>query len=153
VEKEFSTMGEASRAGAGDMVRIVIAELQFTARLEQALAPKTCEAFRTILPFHGKLLQARWSGEAAWIPLANFDLGVGVENATGAPGPGEILYHPADHSECEILVPYGKAVFRCKDGDLTGNHFLTIVDGKQQLAKMGELVLSRGSQGIVFSLA
>ena len=146
-------MGEASRARASDMIRIVIAELQFSARLEQALAPKTCEAFRAVLPFHGKLLQARWSGEATWMPLANFDLGVGTENATNTPGPGEILFHPADHSECEILVPYGKTVFRCKDGDLTGNHFLTIVEGKQQLSKMGELVLRRGSQEIIFSLA
>jgi hypothetical protein len=49
------------------------------------------------------------------------------------------------------LVPYGKCVFRCKDGELTGNHFLTIVEGIEQLANVGELVLQRGSQEITFS--
>jgi Protein of unknown function (DUF3830) len=142
---------EASEADAIELIRIAIADMQFTARLEWKLAPKTCAAFVEVLPFRGKLLQARWSGEAAWIPLADFDLGVGLENAVGTPSAGEILFHPADHSECEILVPYGKCVFRCKDGELTGNHFLTIVEGKEQLARMGKLVLRRGSQEITFS--
>jgi hypothetical protein len=103
------------------------------------------------LPFRAEIIQARWSGEAAWIPLSDFDLGVAKERATGNPNAGEILFHPADHSECEILIPYGKSVFRCKDGDLVGNHFLTIVEGRPQLAKLGELVLWHGSQDIEFS--
>ena len=135
-----------------EFLRIVIADLSFTARLEWSLAPVTCRKFCAILPFRAKLLQARWSGEAAWIPLAAFDLGVGRESATGTPGPGEILFHPADHSECEILFPYGKSVFRCKDGDLVGNRFLTIVEGKEQLPRVGELVLSYGAQNIEFSI-
>jgi hypothetical protein len=142
---------ESSGTGAIELIRIAIADMQFTAKLEWKLAPNTCAAFVAALPFRGKLLQARWSGEAAWIPLADFDLGVGLENATGTPEAGEILFHPADHSECEILIPYGKCVFRCKDGELAGNHFLTIVEGKEQLAKVGELVLRRGSQDITFS--
>jgi hypothetical protein len=28
-----------------------------------------------------KLIHARWSGEACWIPLGDFKLGVGPENA------------------------------------------------------------------------
>jgi Protein of unknown function (DUF3830) len=142
---------KSNEAGAIELIRIAIADMQFGARLEWKLAPKTCAAFVAALPFRGKLLQARWSGEAAWIPLADFDLGVGVENATGTPCAGEILFHPADHSECEILIPYGKCVFRCKDGELTGNRFLTIVEGKENLAKVGELVLQSGSQEITFS--
>jgi hypothetical protein len=134
-----------------ELIRIVIGDLAFTARLERGLAPMTCEAFCAALPFTGKLLQARWSGEAAWIPLGKLDLGVGLENAIETPGAGEILFHPADHSECEILFPYGKTVFRCKDGDLKGNHFLTIVEGKELLAKVGEIVLWRGSQEIKFA--
>ena len=138
------------RAQAGS-VRIRIADMQFTARLEWALSPITCRNFSAILPLRSKLLQARWSGEAAWIPLAQLDLGVGNEAATSMPAVGEILFHPADHSESEILVPYGKSVFRCKDGDLVGNHFLTIVEGGHQLTKVGHLVLWQGSQEVEFS--
>jgi Protein of unknown function (DUF3830) len=134
-----------------ELIQIVIADMQFTARLEHSLSPMTCKAFCAILPFRAKLVQARWSGEAGWIPLADLDLGVGYETATGNPDVGEILFHPADHSECEILLPYGRSQFRCKDGDLTGNHFLTIVEGKQQLANVGELLLWQGSQNIKFS--
>ena len=138
-------------AAAIGLIRIVVANLQFTARLEHSLSPMTCRAFSAVLPFSAKLQQARWSGEAAWVPLADFKLGVGLENPTGSPNPGDILFHPADHSECEILIPYGKSVFRSKDGDLAGNHFLTISEGKQQLAKVGELVLWHGRQDIAFS--
>jgi hypothetical protein len=138
---------------AVEYLRIVVGDLEFTARLERSLSPITCEKFCAMLPFRAKLLQARWSGEAAWIPLGNLDLGIVHENVIGRPNAGEILFHVADHSECEILFPYGKCVFRCKDGDLVGNHFLTIVEGREQLANVGELVLWHGSQDIEFSIA
>jgi len=142
---------ETTKAAADDLVRITVADLQFTARFERSLSPITCQAFSALLPFHAKLLQARWSGEAAWIPLGNLDLKVGHETVTGTPDVGDILFHPSDHSESEILIPYGKAVFRCRDGALVGNRFLTIVDGKQHLPRMGALVLWHGCQNIVFS--
>ncbi len=103
---------KSNAAAPVELIRIEIAEMRFTARFHWEHAPKTCAAFLAVLPFRGKLLQARWSGQAAWIPLADFDLGVGLENPKTDPAPGEILFHPADHSECEILVPYGKTVFR-----------------------------------------
>ncbi|HEY2459682.1 MAG TPA: DUF3830 family protein [Candidatus Acidoferrum sp.] len=134
-----------------ELIRINISDLQFTARLERSLSPMTCEKFCAILPFRAKLLQARWSGEAAWIPLGAFNLEVGRESVTGSPAAGELLFHPADHSECEILLPYGTSAFRCKDGDLVGNRFLTIVEGKQHLARLCELVLWHGNQDIAFS--
>jgi hypothetical protein len=133
-----------------DFIRITIADMQFIARVERSLSPITCREFCAILPFRAKLVQARWSGEAAWIPLADFDLRVPQESVTGTPSVGEILFHPADHSECEILLPYGTSVFRCKDGPLVGNRFLTIVEGQQQLPKVGQLVLWHGSQDITF---
>lgn len=134
-----------------ESVRIRVGDLQFMAKLEWTLSPITCLNFSAVLPFRATLLQARWSGEAAWIPLAEMDLRVRQETATGCPGVGDILFHPADHSECEILIPYGKSAFRCKDGDLLGNHFLTIIEGRDQLAKVGELVLWHGGQNIEFS--
>jgi len=132
------------------MLRITAGPFEFTARLEEADAPHTCEAFSRILPFGSKIIQARWSGEAAWIPLGDFELGVSYENHTSYPGPGQILFYPGGFSETEILFPYGGTRFASKLGQLAGNHFLTIVSGTEQLKELGRLVLWEGAQDIVF---
>ncbi len=134
------------------MVRITAGPYQFTARLEEEAAPRTCAAFRQALPFRGQLIQARWSGEADWIPLGDRQFGVGVENATSYPAPGEILLYPGGYSETEILVPYGPTRFASKLGQLAGNHFLTVVEGREQLRELGRLVLYEGAQQIVFEV-
>ena len=132
------------------MLRITAGPFEFTARMEMADAPHTCESFSRILPFRSKIIQARWSGEAAWIPLGDFELGVSYENHTSYPGPGQILFYPGGFSETEILFPYGGTRFASKLGQLAGNHFLTIVSGTEQLRELGRLVLWEGAQDIVF---
>jgi hypothetical protein len=132
------------------MIKIVVGALEFVARWEDDKAPATCAAFRKILPFENRLVQARWSGEAAWVPMGDFDLGVGRENVTSYPSRGEILFHPAGISETEILLVYGHAHFASTAGPLAGNHFLTIVEGTAQLAALGETVLWQGAQSIRF---
>jgi len=122
----------------------------YTARMEQADAPQTCAAFERLLPYRQKIIHARWSGEACWIPLGEFQLGVGFENHTSHPSRGDILFYPGGYSETEILFPYGSASFASKMGQLAGNHFLTIVEGYDQLAMMGRKVLWEGAQDIVF---
>ena len=62
-------------------------DLRFAARLEEDRAPRTCDAFRRALPLTRKLLQARWSGESAWIPLGEMFFGVPFENHTSHPLP------------------------------------------------------------------
>ncbi len=131
------------------IISIAVGDLAFTARFEESKAPLTCAAFRRLLPFEGKLIQARWSGEAAWVPLGDLDLKLAAENATSDPAPGEILFYPRGISETELLFPYGKTHFGSKVGKLTGNHFLTIVDGAERLAELGRRVLWDGAQRIV----
>ena|SRR5437870_7334035 len=129
-------------------VLITVGPLEFSARFETRAASRTCAAFAKLLPFQGELLQARWSGEAAWVPLGDLDVGVGPENATATPSPGQILFYPKGISETEILFPYGQTHFASKAGELRGNHFLTITSGLDRLAAVGELVLRNGAQVI-----
>ncbi len=79
----------------------------FTARFERDAAPLTCERFERLLPYRERLIHVRWSGEACWIPLGALDLGLGHENATSFPAPGQILLYPGGISETEILLAYG----------------------------------------------
>lgn len=135
------------------MVHITVGTLTFLARWETEAAPRTCAAIARLLPLRGKLIQARWSGEAAWVPLGDLDLGVGFENHTSHPAPGEILFYPGGFSETEILFPYGGTLFASKMGQLAGNHFLTIVEGRERLKEVGRLVLWEGAQDIIFEPA
>jgi len=132
------------------LVRITVAEHHFMALFEHTLAPSTCAAFSKLLPYRQKLIHARWSGEACWIPLGEFKLDVGFENHTSHPAPGQILFYPGGYSETEILFPYGACCFSSKLGQLAGNHFLTIMEGQEKLRDIGELVLWNGVQDILF---
>lgn len=131
-------------------IRITVGQLVFVARMEEELAPATCAAFRKLLPYRQKIIQARWSGEAAWIPLGNFQFGVVYENATSYPSRGDILLYPGGYSETEILFPYGNCSFASRMGQLAGNHFLTVTEGGDQLAELGRRVQWEGAQDIVF---
>ena len=78
--------------------------------LEEEVAPATCAAFTGLLPFRNQLIQARWSGKSAWIPLGDFEVGVGFENATSHPAPGEILFYPGGSIRQNRCVSSGPAM-------------------------------------------
>ena len=122
----------------------------FEAKLETERAPKTNARFAAMLPLNTRLIQARWSGEAAWIPFGDLDLDLGYENHTSYPAPGHLLLYPGGISETEILFPYGATVFASKMGQLAGNHVATIEDGAEHLSALGKLVLWEGAQDITF---
>ncbi|MGE4247955.1 MAG: DUF3830 family protein [Parvibaculaceae bacterium] len=131
-------------------VQIQIANHRLVARFEHQLTPRTCHWFRQMLPFKGKLIHVRWSGEACWVPLGNDDIPVGYENATSQPAPGEILIYTGNKSEREILLPCGGASFSSKVGPLAGNHTMTVVEGLDLLRTIERLVLWEGAQDITF---
>lgn len=124
----------------------------FDARFEEA-APRTCAAFQAAMPFEGKIVHVRWSGEGVWIPLGDRDFGVGYENHTSHPAPGQIILYPGGISETEILLAYGGVDFSSKMGQLAGNHFITLTSGHENLMKLGNLVLWEGAKPISFRLA
>ena len=132
------------------MLKIVSGEFRFVARLEEEAAPETVAAFRRLLPLESRIIHARWSGEACWIPFRELDVGLRPENATCYPAPGQILFYPGGVSETEILLPYGPTAFASKAGALAGNQFATVLGGVAELGELGRRVLWEGAQPISF---
>ncbi len=130
------------------MLTITVGDFLFRARLEEEAAPQTAAAFRRMLPLRSRIIQARWSGESAWIPFGDLDVGIGPENANSYPAAGEILLYPGGLSETEILFPYGATCFASKMGQLAGNHFATIEEGRERLGELGGVILWEGAQDI-----
>jgi hypothetical protein len=132
------------------VLEIVAGEFRFAARLEEEAAPATVAALRRLLPLESRLIHARWSGEACWIPFGELDVRFGPENATCYPAPGQLLFYPGGVSETEILFPYGSTSFASKAGALAGNHFATILEGVERLPELGRKTLWEGAQEIRF---
>lgn len=134
-------------------LKVVAGPFNFDAILEREAAPKTCAAFETLMPFNGKIVHVRWSGEGVWVPFGDHDFGVGYENHTSHPAPGHIILYPGGISETEVLLAYGGVDFSSKMGQLAGNHFITLTSGLENLMTLGNLVLWEGAQDIAFNHA
>ena len=132
-----------------DMIEITIGRLVLRAKLLLDKAPETCRLLTDGMPIMGDLVQARWSGEAAWLQMDSYCIEAPQENATSYPGPGQLLYYPGGVSEKEILIPYGSACFASKFGLLPGNHFAAITEGYDFLEQVGKKVLWEGAQPIL----
>ena len=133
-----------------ELIEIEAGPFVFKARFEEAAAPKTVAKFRSLLPYRERIIHVRWSGEGCWIPLGDLDLGLPFENHTSYPAPGQIILYPGGISETEILLAYGGVQFASKMGQLAGNHFLTVVEGNENLLPLGRKVLWEGAQAIEF---
>jgi hypothetical protein len=133
-------------------LKITAGPYVFEARFDAEKAPKTVAAFRKHLPFVSKIIHVRWSGEGVWMPLGDLDFGVSYENNTCYPSPGEIILYPGGVSETEILLAYGYVNFASKAGQLSGNHFITLTSGQENLYSLGRKVLLEGQQDIRFEL-
>ena len=83
----------------------------------------------------------RWSGEGVWIPYGDLRLGLDYENHTSHPSKGEMLLYPGGISEMEIILAYGRCCFSSMHGQLSGNHFLTITEGLDDLYDFGRKIL------------
>lgn len=136
-----------------DKLRVTAGPFTFDARFESAAAPRTCAAFQARMPFVSKVVHVRWSGEGVWIPLGDLQFGVGYENHTSYPAPGQIILYPGGISETEILLAYGGVHFASKLGQLAGNHFITLTSALDKLPELGRLCLWHGAQDIRFAAA
>jgi Protein of unknown function (DUF3830) len=132
------------------VLAITASGFELTARFEEDAAPTTVAAFRRLLPLESQLIHVRWSGEGGWIPMGDLDVGIGPENATSYPSPGELVFYPGGVSETELLLAYWYVAFASKAGALAGNHFATIVEGGENLRELGRRLLWEGAQDISF---
>jgi len=126
-------------------LRITIGDLHCTARWVDG-APRTVAAIRALLPLDARLIHVRWSGEGTWVPFGDAHLDLPAERATSHPAPGDLIIYPGGLSECEILLAYGAVDFSSKVGQLAGNHFATITDGREHLPEIGRRCLWEGAQ-------
>lgn len=135
------------------MTRLTITsgEFSFEATFEFEDAPNTCGWFQQQLPFRTEVIHARWSGEAVWMPLGDLESGLAPENHTIHPSRGDVLFYPGGISEAEILLAYGASTFASRAGALSGNHFITLLSGKERLLEFGSHVLWHGAQDIEFA--
>lgn len=133
-------------------LRISVGPFAFAGRLETALAPRSAERLASLLPLERTLLHARWSGEAAWVPLGRMRR-LAPENATAYPHPGQILLYAGARSEPELLIPYGSCAFASKAGRLAGNPVAALDARAPELRELGELVLRSGAQGLRIDFA
>ena len=124
----------------------------FRGHFELEAAPKTCAAFLKHMPFKSQIMHVRWSGEGMWAPLGDLDFGVGFENNTRHPAPGQVILYPGGLSETELLIAYGPVAFSSKAGPLSGNHFLTLTEGLENIHPLGRKTLLKGVQDIVFEM-
>jgi hypothetical protein len=143
-------LGTAKVARVATMLQISAGGFEFAARFEEDAAPETVAAFRRMLPLDSRIIHVRWSGEGGWIPMGDLDFGIGPENATSYPSPGELIFYPGGVSETELLLAYGYVAFASKAGALAGNHFATIVSGNDKLRELGRRLLWDGAQDISF---
>jgi hypothetical protein len=136
-----------------EKLKVRAGDFEFDAKFEAETAPETCAAFAKHLPFKAKLIHVRWSGEGVWMPLGELDFGVGFENNTCYPTPGQMILYPGGVSETELLLAYGYVNFASKAGQLSGNHFLTLTSGQDQLPALGKSILWNGAVDVVIEAA
>jgi hypothetical protein len=133
-------------------IALEIGEWRFNGRLEAAAAPKSVAWLSAQLPLKGLALHARWSGEAAWLPLEH-NVALDEENAVTHPRPGQILLYAGPKSVPELLIPYGFCVFACRAGSLAGNHVITLDIDSSRLSSLGHALLYQGAQPLHLRLA
>ncbi|MCI9596564.1 MAG: DUF3830 family protein [Firmicutes bacterium] len=129
-------------------VEIKAKDIRMVGMLLEEDAPETCKVFESMLPLKTKFIHVRWSGEGIWIPYGDTRTGLDYENHTSHPAKGEMLLYPGGISEMEFIMAYGRCCFASQHGQLSGNHFMTIVEGLDSLYEFGRKVLWEGAQEV-----
>ena len=63
-----------------------------------------------------------------------------------------MVLYPGGVSETEMMLAYGCCHFGSKAGELAGNHFLTVTEGKEKLMDSGREILYNGAETVEISI-
>ena len=63
-----------------------------------------------------------------------------------------MVLYPGGVRETEMMLAYGCCHFGSKAGELAGNHFLTITEGKEKLMDIGREILYNGAETVEISI-
>lgn len=118
---------------------------KFSGTLELETAPIAVAWLVDQFPLKGTVQHAKWSGEAAWVPLSGTPP-IAPENATVHPRPGQILLYAGMLSQPELLLPYGACAFASKAGSLAGSPVIALDGPVEDLRALGGLLISKGVQ-------
>ncbi len=91
-------------------LKIKAGPFDLVGRLELEKAPQTCAAFLKALPFVSEVIHVRWSGEGVWMPLGDLDFGVGYENHTSYPAPGQMILYRAASARPRSCSPMAACI-------------------------------------------
>lgn len=147
-----------------------------TARLLDALAPRTCQAVWDALPQSSQVFHGKYARNEIYtlVPAIAADE-PGPENTTVTPIPGDLAYFgftgdelnnpgygyedgrgPADHARItDLALFYGRnnLLINGDVGWVPGNVFGTIVDGLEEMAQACQDLWMRGAEGETLSFA
>ena len=106
-------------------------------------APKTASKFLSMLPYEAGVLQARFSGMECFF---NMKMGVEPENIV-QPKRGYLSFN-SDHEQA-VCIYYGDNIHAA---DPPYNHFADIVDGFEELEKVGLRIWHEGMEKVSIRL-
>ena len=78
-----------------EYLSITIGEYKIKAKLHVKEAPETCRLLTDAVPIIGNLIQARWSGEAAWLQMDTYEIEAPRRMAQATQGRGSSCITPA----------------------------------------------------------
>ena len=102
-----------------------------------ALTAARSPFFRTMLPLESKLIQARWSGQAAWIPFGDLDVGDRPGGSDQLPGPGRARLLPRRRQRDRDPVPVRRHLLREQGGPARGQPLRDDRRGEREPARVG----------------
>jgi hypothetical protein len=135
-----------------ERIVVSIGDTRFGGRIEHDATPVAASLIERLLPLERRVIHARWSGEAIWVPLGGI-ASVKPERATSYPRPGQVLLYAGAKSEPELLIPYGACAFACTAGALAGSPVITLDASEAELRPLGERVLWNGALPFRIELA
>jgi hypothetical protein len=138
-------------------VTLASGEFAFAARLEEEKSPQTCDWLLKLLPWTVEMRHVSWSGNACFAVLGDLARSVPFENPIRIPSRGEIIVYPGNipHLQMsgEFFLAWGPCSIATQNGNLMGNHVLTIMGGLDRVEAFGKAVHLGGVRELRVELA